>query len=135
MRKKTVSIKDLQGMSIKEAEEFCDSKRPAAPTYPGLKPRLAKENSDNIKMVKEHLQNLEKYEEDKKAYNAAVEKNAPVNDEINEVFLEYLKEKSGLNTIPKQYRDKVYSYAYQQGHSSGYGEVSSYLIELVDIFN
>jgi hypothetical protein len=45
-----------------------------------------------------------------------------------------IKEDSGLNDIPEQYRDKVYSYAYQQGHSSGYSEVYNYLLDLVDIF-
>lgn len=28
----------------------------------------------------------------------------------------------------------VYSYAYELGHSSGYGEVYNYLLDLVDIF-
>ena len=90
MSKKVISIKDLEGMSIRDAEEFCDSKRPSAPSYPGLKPHLSKDKKDDITALKNHLENLQKYEEDKKNYNAAVEKNAPLNDEINEVFLEYL---------------------------------------------
>jgi hypothetical protein len=46
-----------------------------------------------------------------------------------------LKEDSGLNTIPEQYRDKVYAYAYEQGHSSGMSEVSIYLERLLQIFD
>ena len=45
-----------------------------------------------------------------------------------------IKEDSGFNNIPEQYRNKVYSYAYSQGHSSGYGDVFNYLCDLVEIF-
>lgn len=45
-----------------------------------------------------------------------------------------IKEDSGLNSIPEQYRDKVWRYAWDQGHSAGYHEVQNHLVNLVGIF-
>lgn len=39
-----------------------------------------------------------------------------------------------LKEIPSRYRDKVFDYAYREGHSSGYSEVYNYLLDLVEIF-
>ena len=38
------------------------------------------------------------------------------------------------SSVPKQYQDKVFSHAYQEGHSNGYDEVYNYLLDLVNIF-
>lgn len=46
----------------------------------------------------------------------------------------FLWEESRLNAIPEQYRAKVWNKAYQDGHSSGYGEVFNQLLDLVEIF-
>ena len=54
---------------------------------------------------------------------------------LHSILVEKIKEDSGLNDIPEQYREKVYNYAYQRGHSSGMSEVKIYLDELVEIFN
>ena len=54
---------------------------------------------------------------------------------IENVAVEFIKEMSGLNEIPEQYRDKVYSKAYEYGHSSGLSEVYNTLVDLVEIFN
>ena len=48
---------------------------------------------------------------------------------------DFIKEEAGLNTIPEQYRSKVYSHAYDAGRSDGFDEVYQKLIDLVDIFN
>ena len=47
----------------------------------------------------------------------------------------YIREKSGLNDIPEDKRSKVYSLAWDRGHSSGYAEVYNELVSLVDLFN
>jgi hypothetical protein len=133
MTKHKVTIEELNGMSVYEAQEYCDSKKIETPPYP-KKPFLSKEKKNDVKAVEEHLKNLKQYDIEKKTYDYAVSEIAPINSEIEEVFLEYMKERAGLNTVPEQYRDKVYSFAYQLGHSSGYGEVSNYLMDLVDIF-
>jgi len=47
----------------------------------------------------------------------------------------YIKDIAGLNTIPKQYQEKVWSKAYSDGHSNGYVEVYNCLNNLLEIFN
>ena len=39
-----------------------------------------------------------------------------------------------LEQVPEQYRDKLWEYAYMQGHSCGYQEVYNYMLDLVEIF-
>jgi hypothetical protein len=51
------------------------------------------------------------------------------------VFQAFIWKNTGLNTeVPEQYRSKVWSMAYQLGHSYGYSEIQNYLLDLVDIF-
>jgi hypothetical protein len=51
------------------------------------------------------------------------------------VFRTFIWKYTGLNTeVPEQYRSKVWSMAYQLGHSYGYSEIQNYLLDLVDIF-
>lgn len=54
---------------------------------------------------------------------------------INDVIIEYIKDMSGLADIPKQYQEKVYSKAYEDGHSGGFYAVYQELDSLIDIFN
>lgn len=39
-----------------------------------------------------------------------------------------------LETIPEQYREKIYNFAWDLGHAYGYKEVLLYLQDLADIF-
>lgn len=51
---------------------------------------------------------------------------------VQDTFKNLLAEEYGLpRTHPKF--DKVYSYAYEQGHSSGYSDVEIYFADIVDI--
>ena len=58
-----------------------------------------------------------------------------VKHDINNIIEEYIREESGLNNIPIQYRDKIYNKAWQDGHSDGFYSVYQHLTELVNIFN
>lgn len=51
-----------------------------------------------------------------------------------EALEEYVKFKSGLYKIPKEYQKRTWELAWEYGHSSGYSEVSHYLEELISIF-
>ena len=82
----------------------------------------------------EYANNLSEYEKLKKDEDDAYAKANVHNNAVDEIIEQWMKEKSGLNDIPEQYRAKVYSLAYQNGHSSGYSEIFGQLTELVDIF-
>jgi len=79
-------------------------------------------------------QRLKLYEEEMEDFRTLQAECAAHNHAIEQEVEARIKEDSGLNSIHEQYRDKVWSYAWQKGHSSGYGEVSNILCELVSIF-
>jgi len=82
-----------------------------------------------------------KYGEDFKAWEQAkaeyIERRSAIqkhNGKVNRLIESFIKDQSGLDNIPIQYRDKVYSHAYSDGHSDGYYTVYQKLCSLVEIF-
>lgn len=127
-------IKNLDGLTIYEAEKQIREylrelyvNKPREPLLINNKP--TKKDIDNYsKEVEQYTLDLAEYKTKKELYTTE-------SNRLWNLLEDKIKEDSGLNEIPEQYRVKVYSYAYQQGHSSGYGEVYGCLIELVEIFN
>ena len=105
---------------------------PPAPDKP-IKPRLHPDA--NSKAVLEYSSTLGQYEKDLLTYQNAKEEYQKEINELNELLVEYIKEESGLKNIPEKHQSKVWQYAYDQGHSNGYGEEAKILDELIDIFN
>lgn len=120
-----------RGGSISEVQKYALSFNPHTPPEYLRRPILSGNSPSDYRA---HATALEAYEVEKEIRKQQQKTFSCVQSEIDSVFEQYIREKSGLNTIPEQYRDKVYSYAYQQGHSSGYCEVYNYLLELVYIF-
>lgn len=127
-------MKNIDGLSIYEAEskirEYLRELYVSKPKEPSLKSLKPTEEDMTL-----FLSEKEKYKIDLEEYKI---KNTFYGDEsmrLYSLLKEKIKDDSGLNSIPEQYRDKVYSYAYEQGHGSGYGEVYHYLCNLVEIFD
>ena len=127
-------MKNIDGLSIYEAEskirEYLRELYVSKPKEPSLKSLKPTEEDMTL-----FLSEKERYKIDLEEYKI---KNTFYGDESMKLYSlleEKIKDDSGLNYIPEQYRDKVYSYAYQQGHGSGYGEVYNYLLGLVEIFD
>jgi hypothetical protein len=91
-------------------------------------------NSPTSKEIKAYAKAVEENEKYGKKRYAAIKKQRSGVPRTGEILEGFIKEKSGLNGIPKQYRDGVYRFAWDKGHSSGYSEVYYYLQELVEIF-
>lgn len=99
------------------------------PTRPRLNDKHTAEDirayGEAFRKYEVELDNHENTVKQVQAYNAAI------NDELEK----FLKEESGLNSsVPEKYRDKVWSLAWSDGHSNGYGEVYEYLRKYVEIF-
>ncbi len=127
-------MKNIDGLSIYEAEskirEYLRELYVSKPKEPSLKSLKPTEEDMTL-----FLSEKEKYKIDLEEYKI---KNTFYGDESMRLYPlleEKIKDDSGLNSIPEQYRDKVYSYAYEQGRGSGYGEVYHYLCNLVEIFD
>lgn len=51
-----------------------------------------------------------------------------------EALENFIKERTGFERVPEQYRAKVWHLAWDLGHSSGYNSVQYYLEQLIEIF-
>lgn len=97
-----------------------------------IKPKLKHPHTSSDVAV--YANELIKYETELKAYEENLGKYQIERYRLNDLIEKFIREESGLNYIPVQYRDKVYSYAYSEGHSNGYYEVYNKLLSLVEIF-
>ena len=119
--------------SLSEVIEIALTKVPEYPKQP-KQPRLFNstptetEAENYVLLLKRHDASKIIFEEELKAYRL-------VKEYIYEEIATFIKEHAGLNTIPEQYREKVWNRAYADGHSSGYYEVYLKLDSLLDIFN
>lgn len=127
-------MKNIEGLSIYEAEkqikEYLSPLFVSKPVQPKLKSQTPTE--EELKVYKTQIREYEVALDKYKTEDAFYRKEG---SRLFDLLEEKIKEDSGLNDIPEQYRNKVYSYAWEQGHSSGFGEVYNYLCSLVNIFN
>lgn len=84
---------------------------------------------------REYANKLEVYEVEFAEYRNAQAECSIFNIKVDALINTFISEESGLNTIPEQYRNNVFSKAWSDGHSGGYYEVYRELCELVEIFN
>lgn len=66
-------------------------------------------------------------------YNKKVDEYMNENKQVDSIIEEYLKQISGFNTLPEDKKSKVWTKAYESGHSNGYGRIYQELLELVDL--
>lgn len=119
--------------SVSQAAEFARENSEAVYPERIKKPILAPIHT--AKEASDYARNLKWYDKEMVTYRSAKELYSEVSLQENAVFIEYMKEVAGLDTIPEQYRKKVWDKAWSDGHSSGYSEVYYHLVELIDIFN
>ena len=118
------SIPYVIGSAEKEIPEY--PKQPKQPRLLNSAP-TEMEAENYIFLLKRHDASKIIFEEELKAYRL-------VKEYIYEEIATFIKGQAGLNTIPEQYREKVWNRAYAEGHSDGYYEVYLKLETLVDIF-
>ena len=124
----------IKSGSICNTIEYANDFRLECPTR--LKKPILKKDANSAE-AKHYSLDLEKYEDELElgSYDIAKKEYQSMDFEISNLIEDFIKEESGLNDIPKQYRSKVYDIAYNNGHSSGYINIYQHLVDLVDIFN
>jgi len=126
------TFKDNCTGNIYDDVKFAQSFYPPYPDRP-TKPRLLP--SHNSIDAKRFAENLAQWEIDNESYKAAMDAYRDEAHRINLIIEAYIKEESGFNTyIPDDKKAKVWSKAWQDGHSNGYSEVYGCLCGLVDLF-
>jgi len=118
---------------VYQAIDWCFKQKGEYPDKP-KKPFLS--NKHTSIEASQYVIDLQIYEKGMETHNEKMKLFIERENEIESIIKEFICDVSGLYSIvPKEYRDKVYSKAWEDGHSSGYYEVYLKLNSLVDIFN
>ena len=117
---------------VYNAVEFVKTLYPKFPESPA-KPKLPTIKS-TPEEHRQYADDLEKYEKLMVTYKKEKEKCQIKVNELNSELEKFIKEMSGLNSIPEQYRSKVWTLAQEKGHSCGLTEIYHELRDLVRIF-
>ncbi len=127
-----ITIEDLKSKdTVRKALEYAESHRYEMPQRPIMPFLNRKHTADE---AKEHAKSMELYEILMDDYLSMIKERRDHNAALDAVIEMYIKDQSGLNSIPEQYRSKVYAKAESDGHSYGYYEVYNKLIDLVYLF-
>jgi hypothetical protein len=106
------------------------------PSYPE-KPNRPKEPNSYAtpQEYRDYASALELYANEKEEYDRLNREYRERRMDLETIVQKFIWKTTGLDTVvPEQYRDKVWSLAYDLGHSYGYSEIQNHLIDLVDIF-
>lgn len=112
---------------IEFAQEFYP-KINESPTKPFLK-----RNPTSTEAIA-YAKALEQFEKSEIEYAKKETEYYKAKEEVDVIIRAYVKDMAGFHRIPEKYRDKVWSKAWEDGHSSGYSEIYNCLSGLVDLF-
>ena len=127
-----ITIEQLRDFgSVFNAIDWAQSKYPNYEPYPEKPHNIGKSSKE----VREYADLLEKWEIEKEAWDLRKKECQKIFNDIDFVIESFIKEEAGLDSVPEQYRDKVWSKAWEMGHSDGYYSVYQKLESLVDIFS
>jgi len=103
-------------------------------SYPEKPKKPVLDRNHNAEQARDYAMSMEVYE----VRFAEFEKNRIAyyqrQGEIEHMIVDLISRESGLFNIPEQYRKKVWSIAWEEGHGAGYHEVYQWLTRLVEIF-
>jgi hypothetical protein len=114
-----------------EAIQWAQEQMPEFPDAP-KRPRLALAHTS--KEAELYAVELQQFEASQQNYKAARNAVQSLSNAIDAVICEFIKQDCGLESVPEQYREKLWNKAWEDGHSSGYYEVHNKLLGLVEIF-
>jgi len=111
--------------------QYGDYPRPPKKPTPPTK-GVGQLSSEELKSFTKEVESYEAaYEEYKIKRDAYQERE----NQIQSVITEYIKQESGLYSIPEKYQSRVWNLAYDTGHSDGFHTVFDQLCKFVSIFD
>ena len=119
--------------SLDEALSWLENNLSPHPDRP-TKPTLSK-YEPTPKEYREYASALEAYANEKEQYDELLKEYRSKKMDLEAVVQKFIWKNTGLDSVvPEQYRAKVWSRAYDLGHSYGYSEIQNHLLDLVEIF-
>jgi hypothetical protein len=125
-REENGSVEFHQLIIIIEKSASPHPERPSKPTL---------NKNHNSQQVKIYSSQMEEYEKDMVQYDECLKIYRKECSDIAFIIEQLIKDEACLESVPEKSRDKVYSKAWSDGHSSGFYQVYQELVELVDLFN
>ncbi len=129
---KLINTKHIETNSVAKAIEYAYKELQPEWINAPKKPYLS--NPHTSEQALAYSAALKQYEDDMEVYKTNKKLRDEQNNIVHEALVEFIKEEACLCDVPKQYQDKVYARAYEDGHSSGMYEVYLKLNDLVEIF-
>lgn len=127
-------IKLMDSLSLPETCEYASNM--AHNHYP-TRPKKPREPDYTVTDAQRFAFEMETYEKDLTEYENQKKFYAEMQDELDIYLKQRVWNEAGLASInlSQERKEKIWDYAWEQGHSYGYYEVYSYLNDLVDLFN
>jgi len=122
---------------FRSLNDALDWRKEQLPEYPSAPKKPSQPNrTATSEEFMQYATDLKTYEEAMIGYREELNKYRELECDADEVVQKFMWNFSGLDSIvPEQYRSKVWSLAYSNGHSGGYHDVMGQLDDLVNIFD
>ena len=127
---KLLTAKD-QGKSVIDVIELAESTILQYPQRPN-KPILMAKHTSHEALI--YSQELLEYEKSILTYDKLKAHYKESQFQVEDIIRKYIWNVSGLNAIEERFREKLWSKAWERGHSAGYYEVYIVLCDLLEIF-
>lgn len=102
--------------------------------YPNKPRKPSKSDISNSIEARKYADDLEKWEIQMEVYHIELENYRKNKSLIDSTIIEFIKEKVGISIVPEQYRNNLWSKAWEDGHAGGFYEVYLRLNSLIEIF-
>ena len=116
---------------VYRAIKYAEEQYVVCPPTP-RKPKLT--NYATSSEVFEYGKRLAEWEVETEAYKVAHNNWMENKRKIDSIIESFIMESASISVVPKQYREKLYSKAWSDGHSNGFYEVYMILKSLIEIF-
>jgi len=119
--------------SVYDTIDYASSFLPEYPTSSSIQKPNLKTNATYNEIL-EYAELVKEYEIKKADIDTKRTTYRELKIEIDSITTEYIKQEADLNSVPEQYRDKLYNYAYAKSHSNGFYSIYQELLDLIYIF-
>lgn len=130
-----LTIQKIKDQSTGDIHADIEFAKTFFPKYPQKNPKPQMQQVRTSADAKEYATILEEWEKKDLQYKNEMDIYRKQFQITETIITEYMKEMSGFSKVPNKSKERVWSKAWDDGKSSGYGSVYSHLEELVELFN
>lgn len=105
-------------------------------SYPDKPNKPLLSNTHTSAQAVDYVKKLQSYEDDMTIYKQELNKVTSYNNNLMDHVILMMKCEAGLeySELPRWQKDRIWTYAWQKGHSGGLGDVYGLLLDLMELF-